>query len=105
MVLNNAGYLDDKAFMSQTVDTWWKGMEINGRGLAYMVHHFIATQPDPEKPVGTVISVLSGRVGLTLPNASAYDTSKAFEMKFVEHLQLGTFFDLFPQPLLKWAHL
>lgn len=89
VVLNNAALAIDTAFMSQSVDTWWKSMDTNGKGLAYMVYHFIATQPNPEEPVGTIISVLSGRVGLTNPNASAYNTSKAFELRLVEHLQVG----------------
>ncbi len=62
--------------------------EINLKGTYTMTHHFIQSQPNPKKPVGTIISVSSGRAGLNNEGGSAYNISKLGEQKLVEHLQL-----------------
>jgi hypothetical protein len=56
-----------------------------------MFHYYINSQPDPKNPVGTVISVLSARVGFVLPTGSGYDISKMATQVLVEHIQAGTF--------------
>lgn len=56
-----------------------------------MLNHYINTQEDPKKPVGTVITVLSGRAGLIVPNGSNYDVSKLAEQCLIQHVQAGMF--------------
>jgi NAD(P)-dependent dehydrogenase (short-subunit alcohol dehydrogenase family) len=111
VLLNNASVLGDgKKFAEQSVDEWWKtivrsplweairkrselmiiSQDINTRGTAIMFHHYINTQADPQNPVGTVITVLSARAGLLIPNGSGYDTSKMAAQVLVEHIQAGT---------------
>jgi NAD(P)-dependent dehydrogenase (short-subunit alcohol dehydrogenase family) len=102
VLLNNAGVLDDALIADQTVERWWKTMEINVKGLLIMVKGFIESQGEEKKkePVGTIISVLTGRVGLTTPAGSSYNVSKSTEMRLVEHMQLGEsqifFFNIYP---------
>jgi hypothetical protein len=54
-----------------------------------MTHYFIQAQPNPKKPTGTIITVSSGRAGITAEGGSAYNISKIAEQKLNEHLQLG----------------
>jgi hypothetical protein len=54
-----------------------------------MSHYYIQSQPNPKEPVGTVITVASGRAGLTNPGGSAYNISKLAEERLNEHLQMG----------------
>jgi NAD(P)-dependent dehydrogenase (short-subunit alcohol dehydrogenase family) len=56
-----------------------------------MTHHFIRTQKDSAKPVGTIISVASGRAGLTTAGGSAYNVAKIAEQRLSEHVHLGEF--------------
>jgi len=63
--------------------------EINLKGAYIMNHHFIQSQPDPKKPTGTIITVASGRAGITAEGGSAYNISKIAEQRLNEHLQLG----------------
>jgi len=89
VVLNNAGYLKDEENIGDTPPSeWWTGFEINVKGLYNMTHYFIQSQPDPKKPVGTLIAVSSGRAGLTMAGGSAYDISKLAEQRLNEHLQM-----------------
>lgn len=89
VLLNNAGTLggEGKKIGDQSVSDWWQAMEINTKGLVAMIHHYINTQADPKNPVGTIISVLSGRVGLVIPEGSAYNVSKWAEQRIIEHAQ------------------
>jgi NAD(P)-dependent dehydrogenase (short-subunit alcohol dehydrogenase family) len=54
-----------------------------------MTHYFIQAQSDPKKPTGTIITVSSGRAGITAAGGSAYNISKIAEQRLNEHLQLG----------------
>jgi hypothetical protein len=54
-----------------------------------MIHYYINTQPDPKSPVGTVITVLSGRVGLITEGGAGYNVSKWAMQRIVEHVQTG----------------
>jgi NADP-dependent 3-hydroxy acid dehydrogenase YdfG len=56
-----------------------------------MSHHYIQSQPNPKEPTGTLITVSSGRAGLTAPGASGYNISKLAEQRLNEHLQMGEF--------------
>jgi len=53
-----------------------------------MTHYFIATQPNPKAPTGTIIGVSSGRAGLSTAGGSSYNISKIAEQRLNEHLQL-----------------
>ncbi|OBT41325.1 hypothetical protein VE00_08517 [Pseudogymnoascus sp. WSF 3629] len=89
VLLNNAGYMVDDQLIGETpVDDWWKGFEINLKGLYIMVQHFIQAQPNQKAPTGTVITVSSGRAGLTNPGGSAYNISKLAEERLSEHIQI-----------------
>jgi NAD(P)-dependent dehydrogenase (short-subunit alcohol dehydrogenase family) len=66
-----------------------KVQEINLRGLYLMSHYFIQSQPNPKEPTGTLITVASGRAGLTIPGGSAYNISKLAEERLNEHIQMG----------------
>jgi len=61
-----------------------------------MNHYFIQAQPNPKQPTGTIITVSSGRAGLTAPGGSAYNISKLAEQRLAEHLQLGKLHFLHP---------
>jgi len=51
VLMNVAGYLEQaKMIGEQDVDAWWKGFEVNLKGLYAMVHYFIKSQPDSKKP-------------------------------------------------------
>ena len=57
---------------------------------------FIKSQPDPSKPVGTVIDVSSGLAGLRVPGYSAYAIAKLaghayMEFVYAEYPSLRTF--------------
>lgn len=53
-----------------------------------MTHHYIQSQPSPSQPVGTIISVSSGRAAFTSPRGSAYNISKLAEQRLYEHLHI-----------------
>ena len=76
--------------------TLTKSQEINLRGLYLMSHYYIQSQRNPKEPTGTLITVSSGRAGLTSPGGSAYNVSKLAEQRLNEHIQLGEV----SQPLL-----
>lgn len=89
VLLNIAGYLRDEETIGETeVEQWWKGVETNLKGTYSMTHHFIQSQPDPKKPIGTIITVASGRAGLTTEGGSAYNINKLAEQRLMEHVQL-----------------
>ena len=58
-----------------------------------MSHHFIRTQKDPVNPIGTIITVASGRAGLVTEGGSAYNVSKLAEQRLNEHISLGKFYN------------
>jgi NAD(P)-dependent dehydrogenase (short-subunit alcohol dehydrogenase family) len=107
VLLNNAGYLKDDELIGETpVEEWWKGIvgsplplrtwefadyenqEVNLKGGYIMTHGFIQAQSNPKAPVGTIITVASGRAGLTTAGGSAYNISKLAEQRLNEHLQV-----------------
>ncbi|KAG4437489.1 hypothetical protein IFR05_007044 [Cadophora sp. M221] len=90
VLLNNTGYLEDSNIADTAVDTWWKSIEINVKGLYSVTHHFINSQPNPNESTATVITVSSGRAGFTTANGSAYNISKLAEQRFNEHLQIAS---------------
>ncbi|KAN0119209.1 NAD(P)-binding protein [Hyaloscypha variabilis] len=89
VLLNNAGYLKDDQLIGETSPSaWWTGIDVNLKGAYIMNHYFIQAQPNPKEPTGTIITVSSGRAGLTAPGGSAYNISKLAEQRLAEHLQL-----------------
>ncbi len=56
-----------------------------------MIHHFIRAQPNPEDPSGTIITVSSGRAGLTIPGGSSYNIAKLAAQRLTEHVHLGMY--------------
>ncbi|TGO36077.1 hypothetical protein BHYA_0136g00200 [Botrytis hyacinthi] len=88
VLLNNAGYMSNGMIGEAEPSDWWKGIEINLKGLYHMTHHFIRSQPSPKSPTGTIITVSSGRAALTGPGGSAYNISKLAEQRLSEHLHL-----------------
>ncbi|EPE30319.1 NAD(P)-binding Rossmann-fold containing protein [Glarea lozoyensis ATCC 20868] len=88
VLLNNASVLNDgKKFGEGSLGEWWSTIDINTKGTALMIHYYINSQPDPKNPVGTVICVLSARVGFTMPTGSGYNVSKMATQVLVEHVQ------------------
>ena len=66
-----------------------------------MTHYFIQAQDNPKEPTGTIITVSSGRAGITGVGGSAYNISKIAEQRLNEHLQLGNIrFPVFPLMIL-----
>ena len=59
------------------------------KGFYATVHHFIRYQPDPQKPVGTIISVSSGLAGQLVPGASSYSPSKLAMQRVTEYVDIG----------------
>ncbi|KAF7857974.1 hypothetical protein EAF04_009331 [Stromatinia cepivora] len=89
VLLNNAGYVQDTPLIGEMEpSTWWKTFEINLKGLYQMTHHYIASQPTPKTPTGTIITVSSGRASFTTAGGSAYNISKLAEQRFSEHLSV-----------------
>ncbi|TGO46208.1 hypothetical protein BCON_0338g00080 [Botryotinia convoluta] len=88
VLLNNAGYMSNGMIGEAEPSACWKGIEINLKGLYHMTHHFIQSQTSPKSPTGTIITVSSGRAGLTGPGGSAYNISKLAEQRLSEHLHL-----------------
>ncbi|KAJ8061976.1 hypothetical protein OCU04_009759 [Sclerotinia nivalis] len=90
VLLNNAGYVEDKQFIGETEPSrWWKTLEINLKGLYQMTHHYIASQPTPKAPTGTVINVSSLAAGITMTGGgSAYGLSKLTDHRFSEFLSV-----------------
>ncbi|KAF7945128.1 hypothetical protein EAE96_009907 [Botrytis aclada] len=86
VLLNNAGYLEDGKIAETEPGAWWKTFEINLKGLYQMTHHYIRSQPSPESPTGTIITVSSGRASFTSAGGSAYNISKLAEQRLSEHL-------------------
>lgn len=69
---------------------------INLKGLFLMIHYYIKTQPNPQEPVGTIISVSSCLAGMTNPGMSSYSIGKLAEQKLGEYVDAGRF-SLFPR--------
>ncbi|KUJ23630.1 NAD(P)-binding protein [Mollisia scopiformis] len=89
VLLNNAGFLDDDRLIGETpADVWWKNFEINIKGAYNVIHQFIQSQPNPKEPIGTIITVSSGRAGFTGAGGSSYNIAKLAEHRLSEHLQL-----------------
>jgi len=63
--------------------------EINLKGSYIMTHYFIQSQLNPKEPTGTIITVRSGRAGITAAGGLTYNISKIVEQRLNEHLQLG----------------
>lgn len=63
--------------------------EINVLGVHNTVVSWIKSQPDPKKPVGTIINVNSGMAGLTVPGHSAYSITKLATHKYMEYVFAG----------------
>ncbi len=63
--------------------------EINVLGTHNTVRSWIKSQPDPTKPVGTVININSGIAGLIMPGVSAYSTSKSAVHRYMEYVAAG----------------
>ncbi|CZR51408.1 related to peroxisomal short-chain alcohol dehydrogenase [Phialocephala subalpina] len=88
-LLNNAGYLEDDRLIGETpADVWWKTFEINLKGGYNMTQQWIQSQPNPKEPTGTILTVSSGRAGLTNGGGSSYNIAKLAEQRLNEHLQL-----------------
>ncbi|KAF4628853.1 hypothetical protein G7Y89_g9295 [Cudoniella acicularis] len=89
VLLNNAGVVADDELIGETpIEQWWKSFEINLKGCYIMNHEFIQSQPNPKEPVGTIITVSSGRATVTSSGGSSYNISKLAEQRLNEHLQL-----------------
>lgn len=52
---------------------------------------FIKSQPDPDEPTGTFVSVSTNLVGQLFPGVSAYSTSKLAVQRYIEYLNIGNF--------------
>lgn len=88
-LMNNAGYLEDGNLIGETpADAWWKSFEINLKGAYNMTQQFIQSQPNPKEPQGTIMTISSGRAGLTNVGGSSYNIAKLAEQRLNEHLQL-----------------
>ncbi|KAL5314234.1 hypothetical protein ACEPPN_018659 [Leptodophora sp. 'Broadleaf-Isolate-01'] len=55
-------------------------------GAVLMARYFIASQPTPEDPVGTIIYISSVLSGQLVPNFAAYAISKLAGQRFMEYL-------------------
>lgn len=55
-------------------------------GAALMSKYFIANQPDPENPVGTIINITSALTSMVEPGFSSYSIAKLAGMRLMEFL-------------------
>ncbi|KAB8292075.1 hypothetical protein EYC80_007821 [Monilinia laxa] len=88
VLLNNAGLMGEGFIGETEPSNWWRVLETNLKGLYQMTHHYIQSQPSPSQPIGTIISVSSGRAGFTSPRGSAYNISKLADERLYEHLHV-----------------
>lgn len=58
-------------------------------GLHHTVTAFIRNQPDPKKPMGTIINTNSGLAGIISPGVSAYSTAKIAAHRYMEYVGAG----------------
>ncbi|KAK5172271.1 uncharacterized protein LTR77_003909 [Saxophila tyrrhenica] len=87
VVFANAGVVTDpKPLTEETVERWWNVYEINVLGAHNTVRSWINSQPDPSKPVGTIINVNTGLAGFIAPGMSAYSTSKLAAHRYMEYV-------------------
>jgi NAD(P)-dependent dehydrogenase (short-subunit alcohol dehydrogenase family) len=63
--------------------------EINVLGVHNTVASWINSQPDPKKPIGTVININSGMAGFIVPGHSAYSVSKLTAHRYMEYVAAG----------------
>jgi NAD(P)-dependent dehydrogenase (short-subunit alcohol dehydrogenase family) len=62
---------------------------VNLKGTYLMTHYFIATQPNPKEPAGSIITVSSGRAGFMSAGGSSYNITKLADQRLMEHVQIG----------------
>ncbi|CAD6453063.1 70bb58a4-6ccd-4888-8a78-faf15ab313ed [Sclerotinia trifoliorum] len=88
VLMNNAGIMEIEHFIGETEPSrWWKILDTNLKGLYQMTHHYMASQPTPKTPTGTIINVSSLTAGLTLDRGtSSYSISKLCDQRFSEFL-------------------
>lgn len=95
VVLSNAGAISAiQAPHKESITNWWYIYEINVLGTHNLAMSFIKSQDNPDKPVGTFISVNTNISGIFFPGVSAYSTSKLAVQRYIEYLDVGML-DLF----------
>ncbi|KAF2111785.1 short chain dehydrogenase-like protein [Lophiotrema nucula] len=89
VVLSNAGAPSPSVKPHEyPVSKWWQVQEVNFLGLHNMAMSFIKSQPNPNEPVGTFVSVNSAMAGMILPGYSTYSISKLAGQRYTEYLQV-----------------
>lgn len=63
--------------------------EVNVLGVHNTARSWINSQPEPGKPVGTLINVNTGLAGYLMPGTSAYGSSKMAVHRYMELLDTG----------------
>jgi NAD(P)-dependent dehydrogenase (short-subunit alcohol dehydrogenase family) len=108
VVYANAGWVSElKPSAEESVKTWWSvyvsadlplpipgpgsntEQEVNVLGVHNTARSWIKSQPEPTKPVGTIINVNSGLAGYLMSGNSAYGSSKIAVHRYMEFLDLG----------------
>ncbi|KAF2007035.1 short chain dehydrogenase-like protein [Amniculicola lignicola CBS 123094] len=87
VVLANAAYCGPLLKPHQeSTEQWWSRFETNVLGLHNVAVSFIKSQPNPDEPTGTIISVNSAMGGVVHSGTSAYSISKLASQRYIEYL-------------------
>ncbi|KAF2731761.1 short chain dehydrogenase-like protein [Polyplosphaeria fusca] len=89
VVLSNAGYVS--AMLKpheESSEKWWTNFEANVLGTHNIAASFIRSQPNPKKPVGTIISTNSGLAAVMEPGLSGYSIAKLAAQRYIEYLTI-----------------
>jgi NAD(P)-dependent dehydrogenase (short-subunit alcohol dehydrogenase family) len=89
VLINNAGVVEPFGPFWQTdLDKWWRGMEVNLRGVLLCSHAVLPGMV--ARGGGRIINVASGGGTISTPYYTSYATSKTALIRFTECLALET---------------
>ena len=89
VLVNNAGVVEPFGpFWETPLDKWWRGMEVNLRGVLLCSHAVLPGMVARSR--GRIINVASGGGTMSTPYFSSYVTSKTALIRFTECLALET---------------
>lgn len=87
ILINNAGYLEKFVPLHETaVDDWWKGWEVNIKGVYLVTRALIPLLLKTSDSLRTILNVSSIGANIIMPGASGYQAGKMALLRFGEFL-------------------
>ena len=87
VLINNAGYLEAwKTIVESEPREWWKSWEVNVKGTYLVSRAFIPLLLRTEAGLKTIATVASMGGIVTMPHASAYESSKTAQIRLTNFL-------------------